>query len=58
MAIENSIANTLPNYALLDQYGLIVIGEFYLSIQHNLMSIGSIYKGHKSSFSSNGFIAV
>ena len=37
MAIENSIAGSiLPNYALLDQYEL-VIGEFYLSIQHNLM---------------------
>ena len=40
MAIENSIAGSiLPNYALLDQYGLTVIGEFYLSIQHNLMCL-------------------
>ena len=40
MAIENSIAGSiLPNYALLDQYGLVIVGEFYLSIQHNLMGL-------------------
>ena len=40
MAIENSIAGSiLPNYALLDQYGLAIVGEHYLSIQHNLMAL-------------------
>ncbi len=40
MAIENSIAGSiLPNYALLDQYELVIVGEFYLSIQHNLMAL-------------------
>jgi prephenate dehydratase len=40
MAIENSIAGSiLPNYALLDQYELVIVGEFYLSIQHNLMGL-------------------
>ena len=37
MAIENSIAGSiLPNYALLDQYELVIMGEHYLSIEHNL----------------------
>ena len=40
MAIENSIAGSiLPNYALLDQYELVIVGEFYLSIQLNLMGL-------------------
>jgi prephenate dehydratase len=40
MAIENSIAGSiLPNYALMDQYGLVISGEHYLSIEHNLMSL-------------------
>ena len=40
MAIENSIAGSiLPNYALLDQYELVIVGEFCLSIQHNLMAL-------------------
>ena len=40
MAIENSIAGSiLPNYALLDQNELVIVGEFYLSIQHNLMGL-------------------
>lgn len=40
MAIENSIAGAiLPNYALLDQYDVNIEGEFYLSIQHNLMAL-------------------
>lgn len=39
MAIENSIAGSIiPNYALIDQYNLHIIGEHYLSIQHNLMA--------------------
>ena len=38
MAIENSIAGSiLPNYALMDQYELVISGEHYLSIEHNLM---------------------
>lgn len=40
MAIENSIAGSiLPNYALMDQYGLVITGEHYLSIEHNLMAL-------------------
>ena len=40
MAIENSIAGSiLPNYALLDQYELVIVGDFYLSIQLNLMGL-------------------
>tara|TARA_A100001011_G_scaffold398894_1_gene505032 strand:+ start:6772 stop:7596 length:825 start_codon:yes stop_codon:yes gene_type:complete len=40
MAIENSIAGSiLPNYALLDQYGLMITGEHFLSIEHNLMAL-------------------
>lgn len=40
MAIENSIAGSiLPNYALMDQYGLVIIGEHYLGIEHNLMAL-------------------
>ena len=38
MAIENSIAGSIiPNYALIDQYGLFIVGEHYLGIEHNLM---------------------
>ena len=40
MAIENSIAGSiLPNYALLDQYDLSIVGEQFLSITHNLMAM-------------------
>ena len=40
MAIENSIAGSiLPNYALMDQYGLIITGEYYLNIDLNLMAL-------------------
>lgn len=38
MAIENTIAGAiLPNYALLTKYDLKIVGEIYLSIQHQLM---------------------
>ncbi len=38
MAIENSIAGSIiPNYALVYQNNLHIIGEQYLSIHHNLM---------------------
>ncbi|WP_289029921.1 prephenate dehydratase [uncultured Algoriphagus sp.] len=38
MAIENSIAGAiLPNYDLIDRYGLKIIGEYYLSISHQFM---------------------
>lgn len=38
MAIENSIAGAiLPNYALLDEFNLKIVGEVYLPIQHQLM---------------------
>lgn len=40
MAIENTIAGTiLPNYALLRNSNLVVIGEVYLRIQHNLLGL-------------------
>ena len=40
MAIENSIAGSIiPNYALIDNKNLQVIGEYYLDIQHNLMAL-------------------
>jgi len=40
MAIENSIAGSIiPNYALLDNHNLHIIGEYYLDIQHYLMAL-------------------
>lgn len=40
MAIENSIAGSIiPNYALLDNNNLKIIGEYYLSVHHNFMSL-------------------
>ena len=40
MAIENSIAGSIiPNYALIDNYDLHIVGEHYLDIQHNLMAL-------------------
>ncbi|WP_373518729.1 prephenate dehydratase, partial [Pricia sp.] len=44
MAIENSIAGSIiPNYALVYQNNLHIIGEHYLNINHNLM----VLKGQK-----------
>ena len=44
MAIENSIAGPIiPNYALIDKNNLHIIGEHYLSIHQNLMTL----KGQK-----------
>ncbi len=44
MAIENSIAGSIiPNYALVYQNGLHIIGEHYLNINHHLM----VLKGQK-----------
>ena len=38
MAIENSTAGSIiPNYALIDEYGINIVGEYYLQITHNLM---------------------
>ncbi len=38
MAIENSIAGSIiPNYALVYENNLHIIGEYYLNIHHNLM---------------------
>ena len=40
MAIENSIAGAiLPNYALIDEADLVVTGEYFLPIHHNLMAL-------------------
>ncbi|NJW54075.1 prephenate dehydratase [Salinimicrobium oceani] len=40
MAIENSIAGSiLPNYALIDENNLKIIGEHYIPIQMNLMAV-------------------
>lgn len=40
MALENSIAGSIiPNYALIDKYGLHVVGEHYVDVQHNLMAL-------------------
>jgi prephenate dehydratase len=40
MAIENSIAGSIiPNYALIDQNDLQIVGEYSLSIHHNLMAL-------------------
>ena len=42
MALENSIAGSIiPNYALIDKYGLHIVGEHYLDIQHNLMALSN-----------------
>ncbi len=44
MALENSIAGSIiPNYALIDNNNLHIIGEYYLDIHMNLMAI----KGQK-----------
>ncbi|WP_053970307.1 prephenate dehydratase [Mangrovimonas sp. ST2L15] len=40
MAIENSIAGSIiPNYALLDNHNLHIVGEYYLDVQHQLMAL-------------------
>ena len=40
IAIENSIAGSIiPNYALIDNENLHIVGEQYLDIQHNLMAL-------------------
>lgn len=40
MAIENSIAGSIiPNYALIDQNELCIVGEYNLSIEHCLMAL-------------------
>jgi len=44
MAIENSIAGAiLPNYTLIDENNLTIVGEYYLGIHQNLMAL----KGQK-----------
>ena len=40
MALENSIAGSIiPNYALIDNNNLHIVGEEYLDIQHNLICL-------------------
>ena len=40
MAIENSIAGSIiPNYSLIDQNNLLIVGEVYFKINHNLMAL-------------------
>ena len=40
MAIENSTAGSIiPNYALIDEYEVSIVGEYYLEITHNLMAL-------------------
>ncbi|MFC0604119.1 prephenate dehydratase [Winogradskyella pulchriflava] len=40
MALENSIAGSIiPNYALIDNHNLNIVGEYYLDIQHNLLAL-------------------
>jgi prephenate dehydratase len=40
MAIENSIAGSiLPNYALIDEHDLKIVGEHYMPINMNLMAV-------------------
>lgn len=40
MALENTIAGSIiPNYALIDQNGLTIFGEYYLNIHHHLMAL-------------------
>jgi prephenate dehydratase len=40
MALENTIAGSIiPNYALIDQHNLHIIGEEYLNIHHHLMAL-------------------
>ena len=42
MAIENSIASSIiPNYALIDDNNLSIIGEYYLDVQHHLMTLSN-----------------
>ena len=40
MAIENSTAGSIiPNYALIDEYEVNIVGEYYLQITHNLIAL-------------------
>ena len=40
MAIENSTAGSIiPNYALIDEYDINIVGEYYHQITHNLMAL-------------------
>lgn len=40
IALENSIAGSIiPNYALIDNNNLHIVGEYYLDIQHHLMAL-------------------
>lgn len=40
MALENSIAGSIiPNYALIDNNDLHIVGEHYINVHHNLMAL-------------------
>lgn len=53
MAIENSIAGSIiPNYALIDNNQLHIVGEHFLDIQHHLMALkGQSIEGIKEVYS-------
>lgn len=53
MALENSIAGSIiPNYALIDNHNLQIVGEYYLDIQHQLMVLpGQTIKDIKEVYS-------
>ena len=43
MAIENSIAGSIiPNYALIDNLNLNIVGECFVNINHQLMALPGV----------------
>ena len=47
MAIENSIAGSIiPNYALIDNLNLYIVGEYFVNINHQLMVYPGVYNHH------------
>ena len=56
MALENTIAGSIiPNYALIDNNNLHIVGEEYLNIHHHLMALpNQTIKDIKRSFITKG----